>query len=409
MGERSIEGNIWRYKVFSAFAHTPLFISVVVLFFTANGLDMFDVFLLQSIFAVAVVVLEVPTGMVADRLGKRRSIIWAMNTQVAGWVAYGLGDGFWPFLGAEVLLALGAALYSGAHTALLYDSLVALDRRDEYRRLQGEAHSVQLVSFAFFTLIGGIVGHFSLRATVWASMLGPIVALCIALGFVEVRRVELPTSIAESLRGYRALLGAALRFVFKHRLVRWYILLMSVTSGALMWLLWLYQPYMEAGGLPVWFFGVAFALFNLVAAFSSRKADAFVKWVGEDRSVLVLMGLIIAPLFLMAGFVGPLAFMLIFGHQLARGMLGPVISDRILRYTFADKRATVLSLMSMSAKLFFAVTAPVIGYIAVEDDLSLTFLSEGAFMVVVYAALWFIYRRVPRKYFKVKADVEAQV
>jgi iron complex transport system ATP-binding protein len=66
--------NISRYQAFAALSITPIMLPVIVLFWRENGLDLFDIFLLQAIFAVANVLLEVPTGMVADRLGKRTSL-----------------------------------------------------------------------------------------------------------------------------------------------------------------------------------------------------------------------------------------------------------------------------------------------------------------------------------------------
>jgi MFS family permease len=70
-----LEQNLRTYPLFAAVVHTPFFVPIVVLFWEDNGLDMFDIFLLQGLFAVAMAVLEVPTGMVADRVGKRSTVL----------------------------------------------------------------------------------------------------------------------------------------------------------------------------------------------------------------------------------------------------------------------------------------------------------------------------------------------
>src|SRR5438128_358015 len=128
---QQIERNIFRYYIFSALAFTPVSLSVFVLFWKDNGLDMFDIFLLQGIFSFAIVLWEVPTGMVADLIGKRTSLIAATSALTVAFLIYGSGHSFAPFLAAEMIIALGVSLLSGADTALLYDSLKKLNREGE--------------------------------------------------------------------------------------------------------------------------------------------------------------------------------------------------------------------------------------------------------------------------------------
>ena len=231
-GTGRFEQNIWRYEAFTALSFTPVMIPVVVLFWQANGLNLFDVFLLQAIFAMAVLVLEVPTGLVADRLGKRTSLLWGSGIEVAGMVTYGLGHGFGAFLAAELLLALGASLYSGAGAALLYDTLKALGREDTFQKRQGRAVAWQMGSFALCNLVGGVVGTYSYRATVWLSAIGPVAALVIALGFREVQARRRTDDWRAGLRSYRDLIGQSLRFVRKHQLVRWQVMFLGVLTGS---------------------------------------------------------------------------------------------------------------------------------------------------------------------------------
>ena len=71
---RSAAGNLWRYKALAAVGFTPFMLPILVLFWQDCGLDMTEVYWLQTLFAIAVVVLEVPTGMVAGLLGPTRVV-----------------------------------------------------------------------------------------------------------------------------------------------------------------------------------------------------------------------------------------------------------------------------------------------------------------------------------------------
>lgn len=408
MRAQQIEANLGRYQAFSLVFFTPFMVPVIVLFWRENGLDLVDVHLLQAIFAVAVVVLEVPTGMVADRLGKRASLIAASACNGGGLVLYALGHDFGVFLVAELALALGISLHSGAGSALLCDTLGALGRAGDYQRYEGRTRALQLVSVGVCALVGGVVGEWSYRATLWLTALGPLCALALALSLVEVSRApgrDQPWRAA--LAGYRELIGGALRFVSRHRLVRWQLAFLGVLTASSLWLLWLYQPYMERCGLPVWFFGVAFALFNLVAAIGSQLADRVARRCGARGTLWLLGALQLAPPLLMAAFVGPASFAFILGHQLTRGLAPPVISARLMRYTYADKRATVLSIGSMAGRLLYAASAVPLGWIAEHASLRLGLWSQGAVLLLLLLALAVAYARIPAKYHTVKREVLA--
>lgn len=403
-----IEGNLWRYRAFAAVAVMPFMLPVIVLFWQANGMDMFDVYLLQGIFALAVVLFEVPTGMVADRLGKRRSLIAAMIISGVAMVLYALGTGFRSFLVAELMLALGAALFSGADAALLYDTLRGLGREGEFSTQEGRAQALRMASFAVCNLAGGLIASYSLRSAVWASAIGPFLGLLVALGFVEVTLPAPSTGARESLRAYRTLISDSLRFVVRHRLVRWQIALMAVITGSSIWLLWLYQPYMEHTGLPVWAFGIAFASFNLFGAGVSTQAARLDRKLGRVGTIGALMGLHTLPLFLMATFVTPLSFLFVLGQQSTRALIRPVMGERIMHYTYSDKRATVLSIASLAGRLFFALTAPLMGLLARGTSMEQLLLVQGVVLATLFSVLMLRYRRIPPKYFDVKDSVRTR-
>ena len=400
-----LERNLKLYPIFSALCYTPVMLPVIVLFFEENGLSLSDIFLLQAAFGVAMVVLEVPTGMVADRLGKRTSLILGELVLFVSMIGYALSDSFATFLVAEVCLALGAALYSGAGSALLYDTLKALGREDEYTAREGKARGVMMISFAVSNLVGGLLGEWSYRATVWATAIGPIFATLIALRFCEVNTVAPAESFRQGMREYGSLLAGATRFIRKHRLVRWQITLLAVLVGTSGWLLWLYQPYMEAAGLPVWAFGIAFAVFNLFAAWTSSKADAFERRLGLRGAIGGLMGLQVLGPLLMSLVIHPAGVLFILSQQAVRGLAEPILSGRILRYTYADKRSTVLSMASLFARLFFGVTAPLIGYVADRYTLEETFFFQAALLVLILSWMFVRYATIPKKYFEVKESV----
>lgn len=403
-----VKGNLWRFYFYTIFSFTPFSLPILVLFWKENGLDLFQIFLLQSLFAVAVVLLEVPTGMIADRIGKRTSLIYGALFLFIGYFIYALGTDFFTFLIAEILLSVGVCLLSGADSSLLYDTLKELNRESEYTKIESKSRAYQMVSFAICNLIGGFVGSYSYRYAMYLSIIGPLLSFIVSLGFVEVNKEHLISSFKEGLSSYKDLLKESFKFMKKHKLIRWIIVFSSILSCSSTWLLWLYQPYMEYTKLPVWTFGMVFALFNFFAAFSSNVSYKLEKKFSQKGMIFLLMSFQTLTLIFMGLFVTPFSFLFILGHQAVRGLSRPLINQWVLKYTFEDKRSTILSFCSLGGRLFYAVTSPILGYIAGIISLELFLILQGLILVVMFIIMLFNYKAIPEKYFHPKKELQIE-
>lgn len=401
----SIENNIWRYYLFSALVFFPVSLPVFVLFWQQNNLTLSDVYILQSIFAVSVVLLEIPAGIIADSMGKRKSLIYSNWFMLLGFLLYSFGQNFYIFLICEILIAIGVSLLSGADSALLFDTLKSLKRESEFKKIEGQTRSIQMLSFALCNFAGGIIGTYSYRATMFASLIGPFICLFIVYGFKEVLEVK-KINIKDSMKDSISLLSESFRFIRKQKWVYWNVLFFSLISCASSWLLWLYQPYMEFTGLPLWFFGIAFASFNLCAAFVSNYAYRFESIIGKKNTIIIMFILMILCLSLMSNILLPISFSFIWLQQIVRGFYRPIITNNIFDFTYSDKRATVISLASMLGRLLFAITAPLIVFISGENNIINNIVTQLFLLAIFSVFLLIMYYKTPDKYFIVKDKVK---
>ena len=92
-----------------------------------GGLSLFEVMIVNAVFTVGQMVFEVPTGVVADTIGRRASLLLCMVTLLISTVLYvgtpTWGLGIWGFLGASIILGLGFTFQTGALDAWLVDAL----------------------------------------------------------------------------------------------------------------------------------------------------------------------------------------------------------------------------------------------------------------------------------------------
>ncbi len=389
MSAQSLNRNVVLLYAARLCGNLIFFVPVIVIFFQRQGLTMTQVMVLQTAFALVVVALEVPSGFFADRLGRRRSVLLGASAVTAACVVYGTGYGFGQFLVAEMLWALGSSLISGADAALLYDTLLALGREGEYKKIEGHASFLALSGAAGASVVGGFVATAGLRLTFHVTAAALAVAVVAALLLREAPRRK-----GGHPRGELYYLYKIGRFaLYKNVEVRWLILLAALINGLGTVSFWLYQPYFELCRIPLHYFGLIFALFNVFAAFSGKIAFAVERVLGKRLALASLPVLLAASLFAMAAFVTPLGFLVVLFAQFVRGFSHPVIQDYINRHTWSDKRATVISIKNLTSRLMFIATAPAIGAAVDAADVRLGLLLAGIGAAAGGAALVVALRR----------------
>lgn len=114
-----------------------LVMPIIVLFYEDHGLGLQDVFILKSVYSVAAVTLEIPSGYLADVWGRKKCLILGCILFFGGYLCYSFTSTFTAFLFAEILLGTGQTLVNGADSALLYDTTVRYKKEELYLRYEG--------------------------------------------------------------------------------------------------------------------------------------------------------------------------------------------------------------------------------------------------------------------------------
>jgi MFS family permease len=128
------------------------------LFLMDAGLDIFQVMLVNALFTAGMVIFEVPTGVVADTIGRKVSFLLCISvlfvTTIFYVVAAGLGWGVWAFAGISVLIGLGFTFFTGAVEAWLVDALDHTGYEEPYDRIFARGQAL----FSGAMLIGTVGG-----------------------------------------------------------------------------------------------------------------------------------------------------------------------------------------------------------------------------------------------------------
>jgi MFS family permease len=351
----ALERNIGLIPVHQGLAGAYVWIPVFV-FFTRSRFDLDGALLLASLYYLFVVVLEVPSGWMSDRLGRVLTLRVAAVMWVGAQTCFVLGDDrFVVIMAGQFLLAAGFASLSGTDVTFHYDTLEALGRADTFAQRQARVVSIGYVVSAMSAVTGGLLGLVDVR---WAFLLSGVLAM--AQLAVTMRLFEPPaTSHAEPLlRQLRTCIGYLgdryLGWIFFYGIV---MVTLEHVAFTIM------QPWLtevldrtadDLGSTPV-LAGVLYATTALVGALAARFSATVAERVGV---VVTLVGLgalsavIVTGMALWAHF-GLLALVALRSVQ---GAAAPVlISAAVAPRTARQHRATLLSMNSLAGRLGYGL------------------------------------------------------
>ena len=334
-----LEWSARRYPVYLFFQKASYWGPIFFLYFSSL-LSLSDVLLLESIYYITVVLLEIPTGYLADRVGHRRVLIGSSIAQMTACLAFVSSDHFSVLAFGQIMLATGMALGSGSDTSYHFSVLAALGRSAEYGSREAKAARSLLISQATSALIGGAVATMDLRVAYLFTMASSVVAFAIAAGFLDVTVESSPRKSMVSQ------IGSCLRDATHPRLA-WamaYFIFMTVINHIPHEF---YQPFLKT--LILEHAALTMGVATIAAAISIRIRDR----IGSS-STLLLAGLIQTVIISgMALSTSPLIGILLLLRSIPRGLIQAPLNAEIVPLVGKDRQATYLSLQSLMGRLAF--------------------------------------------------------
>ena len=362
---------------------------VNTLFLLDSGLDIFQVFLVNTVFTAAMTLFEIPTGAVADTKGRRVSLVWSSVMLFVGTLAYlaagTWGGGFAAFAAASVLLGLGFTFFSGAAEAWAVDELIFLGEKGGGASLFAKAATTSSITMLAGTVVGGLLGSldyripYLLRATLFLLMLG------LALFAMPERGWKPDGKTLSPMDRVKHTLNDTVRFGLRVKSLRRLMGISFLLGVFLMWGFYALQPYVtELAGKPgaAWLSGLVTALITLSQILGQlfvgrqdkhgRGAKKLVSAKLSGAMFIVAIGALItglAGLASLRAFFGALfaPLLVILGLMLLMGSLGyagPLLRDALHSRIPSEKRATIVSLDSLVSSGGAIIGQPVLGAVA---------------------------------------------
>lgn len=354
------------FYYFRLLATSYLWMPIFWRFMTERGLGFDEIMLLSALYSVIVVLVEIPTGAFADRIGRRQSMMAGALALVASGVVAYFAHSLAVFAIAEVLAAVSMSLCSGADSAYLYDLLAANGRSHEYPRREGTASAWHQAGSAGAFAAGGLLGEIDLALPYIATAVVGVLAFGIALMMGNDHHIPVKTKarpLGKEMRSYALHMREATRDLLTSKRLMWAIAYSAVVFVLLRATIYLYQPYLNDRGFGIAETGFIFAAVYAVGTFVAHKGHHLRRWFGERNLVWGLLSTLALSFILLNQISGQWALCLLGVQAVANGLYSPLVKPMLNR-EIADsaRRATVLSMESIVRRMAMGVFSPVAGY-----------------------------------------------
>jgi MFS family permease len=359
------EKVIQRYLTIAGFytLSASLIWGVNTLFLLDAGLQVFQVFMVNSIFTAAMALFEIPTGVLADTSGRRIS-----------------------FLISVLILAFGTLGYVG----------IAMNYQGKLDQVFARGGLVTGGAMLVGTIGGGLLGEISLAAPFLLRAVLLIVLFVIAykgmhdIGY-QPRALKLALIPAEIQRVAKN----SITFGWKNKSLRLIMVVGLIQGSFFAWAWYAWQPYFLEllGSEVVWVAGVVAALIALAMMLGNSIVDYLTRFCGRRTTMLLWAAVVFSLAMIGVGLTTSfwVAVALILLAMVAAGVNQPVRQALIHRLIPSEQRASIVSFDSMVASGGSMVGQSGLGYIAQVRSFGSGYFFGGLFTGLVLP-VWFLLR-----------------
>src|SRR6266545_431123 len=383
--------NIPRYFVYTALKGFSfgLIGAMWVIFLTQHrGLSLAQASLVDVMFFVAAAFGEVPTGIVADRFGRKTSLIAGaalLSVGILGWT-------FVPTLPLIMLsyfgMGIGFTFLSGAEDALFYESMQLAGRADDYTRLVGRAGAFMLGALAVGSVASGLLASINLVLPMLVCGLGLLIMLGVVLTLKEPQMEE--QSDGQARKSFGKILRQSLALMRARPTLLYpmiYLALVPIASFITETLF--LQPQALLLGVPLAGIGLLVMAVQLTNMVGSNWSGRFKSLFGEGRLIYTTPLLILVSLIVLAAFqkLPVLVFIAVIGFFTA--VIRPILLNRIQNEVSDDVRATIISMNSLMNTVIAAISQPTLGFVADQSGFPTAYVGfAGGLGILLLFLFW---------------------
>lgn len=342
-----------------------LAMSIMTPFFNSIGLNSEQIALTQVIFTIAVMVLDIPTGYIADRLSRK----WAnVIGDFVGGVMLLFYANVCSFTGAvicETILGVASALSGGVDQSLLKHfsgKLAVATGEKEQRILKTKTAKLQVAKFActiILLALGGPIGAIDLRLAIALSSVTEFTGAIISL-FIKDDSEKLIPVHKDPIKDMAHVTKAAL----KNKPLRWRILAYAVGREMTHGIIWIATPLFMQAGVSLAIVSLAWAINAAMAMLGAELARRFSHKM-SDSQILIVPAVLMSVSMLVMGININIVTVWLYGLMgIVQGWVAGTHSPMVQKHAKSSEQTSVLSLARVVSDLLYIPSVWLIGLAA---------------------------------------------
>lgn len=368
-----------RFSLYGFLKNQKYYEPFIILALRDKGLSFLTIGLLIGFRQVWVYIMEVPSGLIADTFGRRRSMIASFVAYIISFIIFATSNTLWTLFAAMFFFAIGEAFRTGTHKAMIFDWLDTEGRTDEKTQVYGYTRSWSQIGSAASVIIAtaAVLITENYTAVFWLSILPYMVNIVNFLSYPKWLDRSIETKISPGDLWRR--LVSTITDSLKNKALRRTILESMTYKGNATLTKDYLQPLLNqmALALPVliaWSFerrsailvGSVFFLLHLVSSVASRKSHHIANLAGGVERASTMLWAVNVLLFSVSviafwrhsDIVAVGCFVMII---ILQNVWRPILMSRIDNVSAADMGATILSMDSQAGSFYVMIFAPLLG------------------------------------------------
>lgn len=355
----SLKWDLRKIYVFELLRNLHFVSAVLIPFFTDwGGLNLTQTMWLQSWFLIWTFLLEIPTGSIADVLGRKISLSLGSVIGVIGSLTYAYKPDFILFMLAEFMYALSYSFFSGADKALIYDTLKSYGKEKESKKIFGRVFTFKMAGMLSGAPVGSIIaGLYGLRFAMMLMSLSFFSAFLVSLTLKEPNVAEKPEKYldvvkkgVELIKSDKGLRSLSINYIAFYVLAYYTI--------------WMYQPLLLSSGIDISFLGFIHSSLIILQMILANSYEFLEDFIGRAK-LIDLNPTIMGVSFVLCSLLNNpilLSILVVISAGFGKSR-DPLMQSYLNEFIPSKQRATILSTISMFSQLILMFTNVVIGMI----------------------------------------------
>ena len=330
-----------------------------------------------SIIALSATLSEVPTGILSDWIGRKKTMVIGALCSFLAVLLFSLASDFTLLCLGGTFMGIAQALFSGNNSALLYDSLKACNNLHFHHKILGYCHTVGYVSMAVSALICALILYlgFNFSTLLWLSLIPQGLALCTTLA---IKDPKIPHKHDRNLYLH---LKKAFSLLQNNKKAKW-LTLAFIEDCSIGYVGYNMITAFINTIIPTWFIGIFESVFCMLGGIGAYISSTVIKKNGYLKGLIY--GTFLTGVFrIFSVFLGTVTAPILFVFSQFIYAITDATQQHLLQLEYTDEeRATIGSITSFISGIIWSIAGILTGWLADATNVQTA-------LVIVYL-IWMI-------------------